>query len=83
VALHELEDNTNEEMAENGEEENVEDEIDPSVAESDTALVDAVAAEVDEQSDLPVLTRADINLGKYAVTKVKQYCISFTWAALT
>ena len=83
MALYELEDDTNEEMAENGEEENVEDEIDLSVAESDTALVDAVAAEVDEQSDLPVLTRADINLGKYAVTKVKQYCISFTWAALT
>ena len=83
MALYELEDDTNEEMAENGEEENVEDEIDPSVAESDTALVDAVAAEVDEQSDLPMLTRADINLGKYAVMKVKQYCISFTWAALT
>jgi hypothetical protein len=83
VALHELEDDNNEETAENGEEENPEDEIDPSVAESDTALVDAVAAEVDEQSDLPVLTCADINLGKFAVTKVKQYCIRFTWAALT
>ena len=65
AALHELEDDTNEETAENAE-----DEIDASVAESDAALVDAVAAEVDEQSDLPMLTHADINLGKFAMAKV-------------
>ena len=71
AALDELEDELDkDETTENVEEEDVEDEIDPAVAESDTAIVNAVAAEVSEESDLPALTRAEVNLGKFAVTKV-------------
>jgi len=71
AALDELEDELDkDETTENVEEEDVEDEIDPAVAESDTAIVDAVAAEVSKESDLPALTRAEVNLGKFAVTKV-------------
>jgi hypothetical protein len=70
--LNELDDeDADDETAKDVEDENNEDEIDPSVAESDAAIVDAVAAEVEEQSDLPTLTRLDINLGKFAVTKVR------------
>jgi hypothetical protein len=50
--------------------EDIEDEIDPSMAESNAAIVDAITAEVDEESDLPTLTHAEVNLGKFAVTKV-------------
>jgi hypothetical protein len=62
-------------MEGDGKEENEEDgdeadEIDPSVEASDAAIVKEVAAETDEQADVPVLTRADINLGRFAVTKV-------------
>ena len=59
-------------MEGDGEEENEEDgdEIDSSVEASDVAIIKEVAAETDEQADAPVLTRADINLGRFAVTKV-------------
>ena len=40
------------------------------LAESDAAVIDAVAAEAGEEFDLPALTRAEVNLGKFAVTKV-------------
>jgi len=40
------------------------------VAESDAALVDEVSEEVENDSALPSLTRADVNLGRFAVTKV-------------
>ena len=49
----------------------VEDELDPSVKASDNAVVDDVAAEVNEDSlGLPPLSRADLNLGRFAITKV-------------
>jgi hypothetical protein len=71
AAFDELEDELGEdEISENVEEEDIEDEIDPAVAESHAAIVDAVAAEVSEESDLPKLTRVEVNLGKFAVTKV-------------
>jgi hypothetical protein len=46
------------------------DEIDPSVDESDAAAVDVVAAEVEADATLPLLTRADINLGRFSLSKV-------------
>ena len=62
-------------MEGDGEEENKEDgdkadEIDPSVEASDVAIVKEVAVETDKQADTPVLTCADINLGRFAVMKV-------------
>ena len=53
-------------------EEDKDEEIDPAVAESDAAIVDEVAAEVTNDSDLPTLTRDEVNLGRFAVTKVKE-----------
>jgi hypothetical protein len=49
-----------------------EDEIEVSVAESDAAIVDEVAAEADEEADVPLLSRAEAKLGKFAVTKVRR-----------
>ena len=46
------------------------DEIDASVEESDAAAVDAVAAEVEADATLPLLTRADINVGRFSLSKV-------------
>jgi hypothetical protein len=46
------------------------DEIDPSVEASDAAIIEQVALEVDKQEDVPILTRAEVNLGRFAVTKV-------------
>ena len=45
------------------------DEIDPSVEGSDAAAVDVVAAEVEADTTLPLLTRADINLGRFSLSK--------------
>jgi hypothetical protein len=53
-----------------GEEET--DEIDPSVEASDAAIVEEVALEADEQDQIPKLTRAEVNLGRFAVTKVSE-----------
>jgi hypothetical protein len=50
------------------------DEIDPSVEESDAAIIDEIAVEVENDPGLPKLSRAEVNLGRFAVTKV----ISFT-----
>jgi hypothetical protein len=56
------------------------DELEPSVEVSDNAMVDAVAAEADEEAvDLPPLTREEINLGRFAVTKV---CFSLSAAQI-
>ena len=44
-------------------EEDTDEEVDLAVAESDAAIVDEVAAEVTNNSDLPMLTRTEINLG--------------------
>ena len=51
------------------EEENA-DEIDASVEASDAAIVDKVAAEVNTDDSLPTLTRAEINLGCFSLSKV-------------
>jgi hypothetical protein len=45
-----------------------EDEVDPAVEASDNAAIDEVAAEAD--AELPPLTRAEVNLGRFAITKV-------------
>jgi hypothetical protein len=68
--LKELNDKDDDDMMEHDREDNFQDELEPSVAESDTAIVDAVAAEVDEEDNIPSLTRAEVNLGRFAVTKV-------------
>jgi hypothetical protein len=48
------------------------DELEPSVEASDNAMVDVVAAEVGEDSgDVPPLTQAEVNLGHFAITKVR------------
>jgi hypothetical protein len=52
-----------------------EDEIDPSVEASDDAMVDEVAAEADD-AELPALTRAEVNLGRFAITKVQRIGMS-------
>jgi hypothetical protein len=65
--LGEHEENDND----NNSEEDKDEEVDPAVAESDAAIVDKVAAEVANDSDLPMLTRTEVNLGQFAVTKVK------------
>ena len=48
------------------------DELEPSVEASDNAMVDAVAAEVgeDDSGDVLPLTRAEVNLGRFEITKV-------------
>jgi len=46
------------------------DEIDASVEASDAAIVDEVAAEVNADDSLPTLTRAEINLGRFSLSKV-------------
>ena len=45
------------------------DEIDPAVQASDDTVVDEVAVEADHDG-LPPLTRAEVNLGRFAITKV-------------
>ena len=45
--------------------------MDLAVVESDAAIVNEVAAEVANDSDLPTLTRTEVNLSRFAVTKVK------------
>jgi len=53
------------------------DEIDPSVEENDAAIIDEVAAEVENDLGLPKLSRAEVNLGHFAVTKVISYFTNF------
>ena len=55
---------------ENSNEEGTDDKIYPAVEESDNSIVDGVAAEIENDADLPTLTRAKVNLGRFAVTKV-------------
>ena len=66
-----LEDEDNEDVedqeAESSEKDD-EDEVDPAVEASDNAAIDEVAAEAD--AELPALTRAEVNLGRFAITKV-------------
>ena len=74
AALDSLDEDLDEDATGNGEEEHVEgDDIDPSVEDSDAALVDEVAAEADGDLDVPMLSRDEVNLGKFAVTKVSVF----------
>lgn len=57
-------------------EEDQDEEIDLAVAESDAAIVDEVAADVANDSTLPTLTHDEVNLGRFAVTKVKEPLIN-------
>jgi len=82
VAFEDLDDPTNEEdddMEADGNDDN--DELEPSVEASDNAMVDAVAAEVDEDDlgDVPPLTRAEVNLGRFAITKVQLQPCAHYW----
>jgi hypothetical protein len=75
AVLDSLDEDLDEDTTGNGEEEHVEgDDIDPFVEDSDTALVDEVAAEADGDLDVPMLSRDEVNLGKFAVTKVSVFC---------
>jgi len=71
-AFKDLNDTVNEEDGEEAEADIEDaDELEPSVEASDSAMVDQVAAELEEDSaDMPPLTRAEINLGRFAITKV-------------
>ena len=53
--------------------EDAEDGFDPSMAESNAAFVEDIATEGNDVSALPAMTCADINLGRFAVTKVSGY----------
>jgi hypothetical protein len=69
AALDDLDHDPGEDNAsDDGEDEVIEDDIDPSVAESDAALIDDVAKKVG--IDYPNVSRAEINLGRFAVSKV-------------
>ena len=47
--------------------------IDPSIVESDATIIEKVAVGVEEHIDAPTLTHADINLGRFAVTKARHH----------
>jgi len=67
TALNKLEDGQAEDDEEPDEEDT--DEIDPAVEANDNAMVDEVAAELDTET-LPSLTREEINLGRFSLSKV-------------
>jgi hypothetical protein len=72
AAFVDLEDKIDESAESNkvADEEEKADEIDPSVEVSDVAIIEQVVLEVDKQEDVPILTCAEVNLGRFAVTKV-------------
>ena len=70
TALEELNDELGEDAIGNDEEDLEEDEIEPSVEDSDATDIDAVTAEAYETDKIPKLNRAEVNIGKFAVTKV-------------
>jgi hypothetical protein len=72
IALEDDEDEVGNNKEETGGDKD-DDDLDPSVVESDTAIIEQVTAEVEDHIDTPTLTRADINLGRFAVTKVRHY----------
>ena len=78
AAFEELEDDVGDDDVANSDEHDDDsgDEIDGCVAESNDALVDAVASEVSEDVALPTLSHAELNLGKFAVTKVNHIPIA-------
>lgn len=85
AALNELEDDQlgdDEDDEDEASVEEADDEIDPAVAESDAAIVDEVASDVANDSDMPTLTRAEVNLGRFAVTKVSYLLFARTYYLL-
>ena len=74
AALDSLDDDLDKDTTGNDEEEHIKDDIDPSVEASDAALVDEVAAETDGDLDVSTLSRDEVNLGKFTVTKVSVFC---------
>ena len=70
ATLNELDDDHGEENENEDITEDDSDEVDPAVAENDAAIVDEIAADVANDADLPTLTRAEVNLGRFAITKV-------------
>jgi hypothetical protein len=74
AAFEDLNNTTNEEEEEMEADDNDNnDELEPSIEASDNAMVDVVAAEVgeDDSGDVPPLTQAEVNLGRFAITKVR------------
>ena len=79
AAFKDLDDTVNEEEDNEAAEADIEDTdvLEPSVEASDNAVIDEVIAELEEDSaEMPPLTRAEINLGHFAITKV--YCNLYT-----
>ena len=70
MTLNELDDDHGEENKNEDITEDDSDEVDPTVAENDAAIVDEIAVDVTNDADLPTLTRAEVNLGQFAITKV-------------
>ena len=73
AVFQDLDDTTNEEEDEVAEDDAEDaDELEPSVEASDNAMLNEVATELEEDSpsDIPPLTRAEINLGRFVITKV-------------
>jgi hypothetical protein len=68
--LHGLDDTEGEEGGEPAVDEEDGDEVDPLVEASDAAMIEEVAAKVNADSPLPPLTRAEINLGHFSLSKV-------------
>jgi hypothetical protein len=68
--LNDLDEEVGDNAMNNSNEEGTDDEIDPAVAESDNSIVDGVAVEIENDADLPMLTRTEVNLRRFAVTKV-------------
>ena len=69
ASLEEVTCDEEQELDENDDEDNG-DKLDPSVEASDKAMVDQVAKDAGGSSELPPLTRAQVNLGRFAITKV-------------
>ena len=70
AALEELNDELGKNAIGNDEEDLKEDEIEPSVEDSDATDIDTVTEEAYETDKIPKLNRAEVNIGKFAVTKV-------------
>jgi hypothetical protein len=78
AALNSLDEDLDEDATGNSEERHIEgDDINPSMEDSDAALVDKVAAENNGDLDVPTLSRDKVNLGKFNVTKVSVFCHNF------
>ena len=79
MAFKNLDDTVNKEEDDEAAETDIEDTdvLEPSVEASDNAVIDEVIAELEEDSaEMLPLTRAEINLGRFAITKV--YCNLYT-----